>query len=78
MPDVTLVVRDLSGSEDAEKLERALNRLDFVNLVNVDSEQSLVAVSYEGGEPELERLEHAVKEAGHEFEASPGARKLEE
>ncbi len=78
MPDVTLIVRDLSGAQDAEKLERALTRLDFVNLVHVDLEKGLTAVSYEGGEPELERVERAVKEAGHEFETSPGARKLEE
>jgi copper chaperone CopZ len=73
MPDVTLVVRDLSGAEDAERLERVLGRLSFVNLVNVDSEKGLVAVSYEGGEAELERIEGAIEEAGHEFEPSPGA-----
>lgn len=78
MPDVTLLVRDLAGAQDAEKLERALRRLDFVELVNVDPEKSLLAVSYEGGEPELERIEQAVKEAGHDFETSPGARKLED
>ena len=73
MPDVTLVVRDLSGAEDAERLERALGRLSFVELVNVDSEKGLVAVSYEGGETELEEIGGAVKEAGHDFELSPGA-----
>ena len=73
MPDVTFVVRDLAGSEDAEKLERALRRLGPVNLVNVDSEKGLVAVSYEGGKAELERIEGAVEEAGHDFELSPGA-----
>ena len=73
MPDVTLVVRDLSGAEDAERLERALGRLSFVELVNVDSEKGLVAVSYEGGETELEEIGGAVKEAGHDFELSSGA-----
>ncbi len=73
MPDVTLVVRDLSGVEEAERLERALGRLSFVNLVNVDSEKGLVAVSYEGGEAELERIGGAVEDAGHDFEPSPGA-----
>ena len=73
MPDVTLVVRDLSGAEDAERLERALGRLSFVNLVNVDPEKGLVAVSYEGGEAELEKIEGAIEEAGHDFEPSPGA-----
>ncbi len=73
MPDVTFVVRDLAGAEDAEKLERALKRLGFVNLVNVDSERGLVAVSFEGGEAELEEVEGAIKGAGHEVEPSPGA-----
>jgi len=73
MPDVTLVVRDVSGAEDAERLERVLGRLSFVNLVNVDSEKGLVAVSYDGGEAELEKIEGAVEEAGHDFEPSPGA-----
>ena len=73
MPDVTFVVRDLAGADESEKLERALTRLDFVNLVNVDSERGLVAVSYEGGEAELERIEGAIEEAGHDAEPSPGA-----
>ncbi len=73
MPDVTLVVRDLSGADDGERLERVLGRLSFVELVNVDSEKGLVAVSYEGGEAELEKIEGAIEEAGHDFEPSPGA-----
>ena len=73
MPDVTLVVRDLSGAEDAERLERALGRLSFVELVNVDSEKGLVTVSYEGGGAELEEIGGTVQEAGHDFELSPGA-----
>ena len=50
MPDVTFLVSDLAGAEEAEKLELALTRLEFVKLVNVDSEKGLVAVSYDGGE----------------------------
>ena len=73
MPDVTFVVSDLTGTEEAEKLERALARLEFVELVNVDSEKGLVAVSYEGGEDELGGIGGAIKEAGHEAEPSPGA-----
>jgi len=73
VPDVTLVVRDLSDAEDAGRVERALERLSFVNLVNVDSERGLVAVSYEGGEAELEKIGSTVREAGHDFEPSPGA-----
>jgi hypothetical protein len=73
MPDVTLVVRELSDAEDAKRLERALSRLSFVNLVNVDSEKGLIAISYEGGGAELQEIGDAVEEAGHDFEPSPGA-----
>ena len=73
MPDVTLVVRNLSGADDAGRLERALGRLSFVELVNVDSEKGLVAVSYEGGEAELARINDAMNEAGYSAEPSPGA-----
>ena len=73
MPDVSLVVKDLSSPEDAERLERALGRLGPVNLVNVDSEKGLVAVSYDGGDTELESIGQAIQEAGHDFEFSPGA-----
>ena len=73
MPDVTFVVKDISDAEDAERLERALVRLDGVKLANVDSRRGLVAVSYDGGEAELEKVEAAIREAGHDFERSPGA-----
>ena len=61
VPDATFTARDLASAEDTEMLERALTLLEFVDLVNVDSERGLVAVSYEGGE------------AGHAAEPSPGA-----
>lgn len=77
MPDVTLKVQDLTDAESAEKLERSLKRLEFVKEANADADKGLVAVSYEGGETEQRRLEETVKEAGHDFEPSPGARKLE-
>ena len=73
MPDVAFVVKGVSGTEDAEKLERALTRLDFVDLVNVDGEKGLVAVSYSGGEAEREKIEGAITESGHDVEPSPGA-----
>lgn len=73
MPDVTFVVRDIAGAESAEKLERALTRLGPVNLVNVDSEKGLVAVSFDGGEAELGKIRGAIEKAGHEVEPSPGA-----
>jgi copper chaperone CopZ len=73
MPDVTLVVRGLAETGESERLESALGRLGFVEEVNVDQEKGLVAVSYEGGEAELEQLGEAIKDAGYEFELSPGA-----
>ena len=74
MPDVTLKIR---GSEDGpERLERALSRLEFVREVNADAEKGLLAVSYEGGGSELERIEEAVREAGYEHEPSPGAEEV--
>ncbi len=78
MPDVTLVVQGITDTGEAEKLERALTRIDFVQLVNVDQEKGLVAVSYDGSGSELEKIEQSIREAGYEYEASPGARKLEE
>ncbi|MEJ7814414.1 MAG: hypothetical protein WKF53_04460 [Rubrobacter sp.] len=73
MPDVTFVVSDFAGAEESEKLEQALTRLEFVDLANVDSERGLVAVSYEGGEAELGRIESTIEEAGLRAEPSPGA-----
>jgi copper chaperone CopZ len=73
MPDVTFMVGDLADVEESEKLERALVRLEFVDLANADPERGLVAVSYEGGEEELERIEGTIEEAGFRAEPSPGA-----
>jgi copper chaperone CopZ len=73
LSDVTFLVSDLEGAEEAGKLEQALTRLKFVDLVNVDSEKGLVAVSYDGGEEELGRIGSAIEEAGHTAEPSPGA-----
>lgn len=76
MPDVTLKVRGLSNAGETEKLERALTRLDSVQLVNVDHEKSLVAVSYEGGASELEEIESAIRDAGYDYTPSPGAENI--
>lgn len=73
MPDVTLVLSGVSGAKDAQRLERAVSRLGAVRLVNVDAEKGLLAVSYEGGESELEEVRAAVEEAGFSAEPSPGA-----
>ncbi len=73
MPDITLVVRDLAEAGEPERLERALARLGFVGEVNVDPAKELLAVSYEGGEAELEEIGRVVEEAGYGYEYSPGA-----
>lgn len=78
MPDITFVVRDISGPEEAEKLERALLRLGSVKLVNVDSVSGLVAVSHEGGDSEIREIGDSTKNTGHDFELSPGAEHAQE
>ncbi len=73
MPDVTLLVHGLSETGESERLEKAVSRLGFVELVNADSAKELFAVSYKGGEAELGRIEQAIRDAGYEFEPTPGA-----
>lgn len=73
MPDVTLVVRRLAETGEAERLEQAVGRLGAVEAVSMNSAKELLAVSYEGGEAELERIEQAVRDAGYEIEPTPGA-----
>ena len=73
MPDVTLLVRGLSETGESERLEKAVSRLGFVEAASVNAAKELLAVSYEGGEAELGRIEQAVREAGYEFEPTPGA-----
>ena len=75
MPDVALVVRGLAETGESERLEKAVSRLEFVEAASVNAAKELLAVSYEGGEAELGRIEQAVRDAGYEFEPSPGARK---
>jgi hypothetical protein len=73
MPDVTLKLKETPDASDAERLARALNRLDFVELVNVDAGKELVAVSYTGGADDLAEIGRTVKEAGYGYETTPGA-----
>ncbi len=73
MPDVTFLVSDIPDADAADRLERAISRVAGVNLVNVDPEKGLVAVSYDGGEAGVEDVEGAIRDAGHEVEPSPGA-----
>ena len=73
MPDVTLLVHGFSETGESERLEKAVSRLGFVELVNADSAKELLAVSYKGGEAELGRIEQAIRDAGYEFGPTPGA-----
>lgn len=73
MPDITLKLKDAPDTAGAEKLERALKRLDFVELVNVDAEKELLAVSYTGGPDEIGQIGRAIEEAGHGYDTLPGA-----
>lgn len=74
MPDVALVIRGLGETGESERLEKAMSRLEFVEAASVDATKELLAVSYEGGEAELGRIEQAIRDAGFEFEPTPGAR----
>ena len=73
MPDVTRGIQGLAATGESERLTKRLERLGFVEEVNVDQEKGLAAVSYEGGKAELDRIGEAVRDAGYEFELSPGA-----
>lgn len=74
MPDVTLVVRGLAEAKETERLKQAVGRVGGVEVVSVNAEKELLAVSYKGGEAELERIEQAIRDAGFEIEPTPGAK----
>ena len=74
MPDVTLVVHGLAEAGETERLGQAVGRVGGVETVSVNAEKELLAVSYEGGETELERIEQAVRDAGFDLEPTPGAK----
>lgn len=76
MPDIALVVRGVGEAGEPERLEKAMSRLEFVEAANADPEKELLAVSYQGGEAELDRIEQAIRDAGYEFEPTPGARNV--
>jgi len=54
------------GTTDLEDLQEALRKLEYVSEVELDPPGNVVAVSFEGGHPEQEAIEHAVEEAGYE------------
>lgn len=73
MPDVTLSLKEAPDNDGAGRLERALKRLDCVELVNVDAGKELLAVSYTGGEDELAEIGRAIEQTGYGYETTPGA-----
>ena len=78
MPDVTLMVRGLAETGETDRLKKALARLGFVETIDVNSAKELLAVSYNGGEVELRRVEQVVRDVGYEPERSPGAENVAE
>ena len=56
-----------AGKEGAalEDLKEALEKLDHVSDIDINSPGNVVAVSFEGGQAEQEAIEHAVEEAGY-------------
>lgn len=54
------------GGTALEDIEAALESLDCVSNVEVDSPGNVVAVSYEGGKSEREEIKNAVEAAGYE------------
>ena len=67
MADVHVYVDRPAGKEDTalEDLKEALEKLDHVSDIDINSPGNVVAVSFEGGQAEQEAIEHAVEEAGY-------------
>ncbi|MBV9454089.1 MAG: heavy-metal-associated domain-containing protein [Rubrobacter sp.] len=78
MPDVTLVVHGLTQSGEAEHLDKALAQLGFVETIEVNLAKELLAISYNGGEVELDQIAQAVRDVGYEPELSPGTENVAE
>ena len=67
LADVHVYVDRPAGKEGTglEDLKEALEGLDHVSGVEVDSPGNVVTVSFEGGRAEREAIERAVEEAGY-------------
>jgi copper chaperone CopZ len=65
--DVHVYVNRPAGKEGTalEDLKVALEKLDHVSDIDINSPGNVVAVSFEGGQAEQEAIEHAVEEAGY-------------
>jgi len=66
--DVRVYVNRPAGKEGTalEDLREALEKLDHVSDIDINSPGNVVAVSFEGGRAEQEAIERAVEEAGYE------------
>jgi copper chaperone CopZ len=66
--DVHVYVNRPAGKEGTalEDLREALEKLDHVSDIDINSPGNVVAVSFEGGRAEQEAIERAVEEAGYE------------
>jgi copper chaperone CopZ len=64
---VHVYVNRPAGKEGAalEDLKEALEKLDHVSDIDINSPGNVVAVSFEGGQAEQETIEHTVEEAGY-------------
>ena len=68
MADVHVYVNRTAAKEGTalEDLGEALRKLDYVSDVDVNVPGNVVAVSFEGGKAEQEKIKNTVEEAGYE------------
>ncbi len=69
MADVHVYINRPAEKEGTalEDLKEALEKLEYVSDVDVNSPGNVVAVSFEGGQKEREEIERTVEEAGYEI-----------
>ncbi len=69
MPDVTVWVTKPEGGDvpGLETLGDEVRGLDYVSGVDVQTEGSVLSVSFEGDEPEQEEIELTVRRAGYDI-----------
>jgi copper chaperone CopZ len=66
--DVHVYVNRPAGKEGTalEDLKEALEKLDYVSDIDVNSPGNVVAVSFEGGQAEQQEIERTVEGAGYQ------------